>query len=300
MSEAEDTLAPLPSAGGAADGSRKERLRRFTTHVFRKTPTAGHGHVLNWGWMMKQGEGGLLHRKTWKRRFFVLYKVPQGSVLVYYDKQSVSGDDILGFVDLRKAVEVKEVTKTVNKVEESCIEIVTASRNYYLCPESVNKTLNAPVVPKLQFILGWPVPEPAFNQEITAETPDGKVKCFNTWLESLTVQVKVETTVQTFEASVVADSTDTLPPHVTLRCTATDLALLDVDDGDQAHTCWSYRDVASWSCPIDTELHITVRIPAAMIRCVFKTDRAKEIKGVIETHIQRIVENQETGGGGGH
>ena len=50
----------------------------------------------------------MLHRKNWKRRFFVLYCVPQGDVLVYYDKQSVSGDDILGFVDLRKASSVTQ------------------------------------------------------------------------------------------------------------------------------------------------------------------------------------------------
>ena len=56
---------------------------------------------------MLQGQGGLLHRKNWKRRFFVLYTVPQGNVLVYYDKQSVNGDDIRGFIDLRKVTGIK-------------------------------------------------------------------------------------------------------------------------------------------------------------------------------------------------
>ena len=58
-----------------------------------------------------QGQGGLLHRKNWKRRFFVLYSVPQGSVLVYYDKKSVNGDDILGYIDIRNVTEVKQSAK---------------------------------------------------------------------------------------------------------------------------------------------------------------------------------------------
>lgn len=65
-------------------------------------------------------------------------------------------------------------------------------------------------------------------------------------------------------AEVVADSTESLPTELNLRCTATDMALLDIDDEDQAHTCWSYRDIASWSCPIDQELHITVVRPPHM------------------------------------
>jgi hypothetical protein len=41
----------------------------------------------------------------------VLYCVPQGNVLVYYDKQTVNGDDIRGFVDLRKATRVQQISQ---------------------------------------------------------------------------------------------------------------------------------------------------------------------------------------------
>lgn len=37
-----------------ASSEKRESKRRFTTHVFRKTPTAGHGHALCWGFMDKQ------------------------------------------------------------------------------------------------------------------------------------------------------------------------------------------------------------------------------------------------------
>lgn len=33
---------------------RAEGRRRFTTHIIRKTPTAGHGHALGWGWCYKK------------------------------------------------------------------------------------------------------------------------------------------------------------------------------------------------------------------------------------------------------
>lgn len=42
------------AAGSDAAGEKKEKIRRFTTHAFRKTPTGGHGHVLAWGWLFKQ------------------------------------------------------------------------------------------------------------------------------------------------------------------------------------------------------------------------------------------------------
>mgnify|MGYP001953079048 CR=1 FL=1 len=88
----------------------------------------------------------MLHRKNWKRRFFALYSVPQGSVFVYYDKQSVSGDDILGFIDLRKATEVRNTTKTINKAESKVMEIITPSRTYSLAPLTVHKVRTGCVV----------------------------------------------------------------------------------------------------------------------------------------------------------
>ena len=35
------------------------------------------------------------------------------------------------------------------------------------------------------------------------------------------------------------------------------------------------------------------RIPAAMVRCVFKCDSAMEIKTLIEGHVAKIVKNQK-------
>ena len=47
--EEEDEVSEM---GGGTE--KKAVQRRFTTHVFRKTPTAGHGHALCWGFMDKQ------------------------------------------------------------------------------------------------------------------------------------------------------------------------------------------------------------------------------------------------------
>ena len=49
-----DAAAAARGASEAGDDEKKEKMRRFTTHAFRKTPTGGHGHVLAWGWMYKQ------------------------------------------------------------------------------------------------------------------------------------------------------------------------------------------------------------------------------------------------------
>lgn len=132
-----------------------------------------------------------------------MYTVPQGNVLVYYDKQSVNGDDIRGFIDLRKVISVKDagvkvrafprccfsdpnllpgtlmqtnvVSQNINRVDRSVIEIVTGPRTFVIAPDTINKTLSTPAVPRLQFILGWPVPEPVFEDEVTSELPDDQV-----------------------------------------------------------------------------------------------------------------------------
>lgn len=64
--------------------------RRFTTHNMRRSQQMGSGEArgdaVAWGWMWKQGKGGLMHRSNWKRRFYVLFAVPQGHALacVYF------------------------------------------------------------------------------------------------------------------------------------------------------------------------------------------------------------------------
>lgn len=52
--------------------------------------------VLAWGWMMKQGEGGLFHSDAFKQRFFVLARVPHATVLIYYGEKTMDEENILG------------------------------------------------------------------------------------------------------------------------------------------------------------------------------------------------------------
>ena len=132
------TLAAERAAGGGSGGSAEVR-RRFTTHRLRTDAAGGHGHTLCWGWMLKQGAGGLLHSKKWKRRFFVLFRVPQGHVLVYYARGTVSVDELMGFIDLRQATEVESDVRMIDKQPRKVIEIVTAQRTFVLAPETLNK-----------------------------------------------------------------------------------------------------------------------------------------------------------------
>ena len=88
---------------------------------------------------MKQGAGGLLHSKKWKRRFFVLFRVPQGHVLVYYARGTVSVDELMGFIDLRQATEVESDVCMIDKQPRKVIEIVTPQRTFVLAPETLNK-----------------------------------------------------------------------------------------------------------------------------------------------------------------
>jgi hypothetical protein len=235
-----------------------------------------------------------------QRRFFVLYKVPQGSVLVYYEKQSVSGDDILGYVDLRRAVDVRSVRRTVLKEEAAVIEVVTPDRVFVLAPQTVNESLSTPLSPRIQYILGWPVPEPAFGREFTIADDGGseaaKARVRDEWFDALRLQMRTEQEVKKYLVTVLVDSTETLPPSILLRAAPTEMALLDVGDPDLAHVCWSYRDITSLSTPVPSELHISVRVPGSTVRVVFKSDRAREVKGVVEEHIKKILTHQaETG-----
>ena len=53
---------------------------------------------------------------------------------------------------------------------------------------------------------------------------------------------------------------------------------------------------------MDNELHISVRAHGAETRASFRCPDAKKIQAAIETHIQKIIKNQQAaaaGGGGG-
>lgn len=198
-----------------------------------------------------------MHRANWKKRFFALYRVPQGHVLVYYDKKDVDMSSLLGFIDLRKADKIEEDLAKVNKKEQRVLTIATKDRTFHICPQSLNKRLEAPVVPSVQYILGWPVPEPVLGEEYDLdEGGDDPDAIFDEWLEQIGVAVKTEQEVDYFEAEVVTDSTESLPPKVTLRATALNLVVLSGEDDSVALTCTSYDQITSWKCPIPTELLI--------------------------------------------
>jgi len=69
--------------------------------------------VLAWGWLLKQGEGGLLHADTFKSRWFVLARVPHATVLIYYDRKCMDEDHILGYIDMRRVIAIRDGSKTV-------------------------------------------------------------------------------------------------------------------------------------------------------------------------------------------
>jgi hypothetical protein len=46
-------------------------------------------------------------------RYFVLARVPHATVLIYYGSKTMDEESILGYIDLRRVVNVKEVMKKV-------------------------------------------------------------------------------------------------------------------------------------------------------------------------------------------
>jgi hypothetical protein len=64
---------------------------------------------------------------------------------------------------------------------------------------------------------------------------------------------------------------------------------LDVSDPDLPHTCWSFKDIASWSNPIPCELHFTIRVPGSMVRAVLKTDKAADIHTAVEQAVKTLL-----------
>ena len=238
-----------------------------------------------------------MHRANWKRRFFVLYKVPQGCVLVYYETNTVDADQCLGFIDLRRCEGVKRTTKKVEGKTRCVLEVATTGRTFYLAPETVNESLSSPPTPAIQYILGWPVPEPDFGKELTVADgkgdADAEEAVARRWFDTLLTLQEAEARADQTQVKVLSDSTETLPPTIMLRVAATELALLDVGDRDLAHTCWSYKDISSHANPIPDELHFTVRVPGAMVRAVLKTSKAGAVAAKIKANIQALLGEEE-------
>jgi hypothetical protein len=143
--------------------------------------------------LLVQGEGGLMHGETFKIRWFVLSRVPHATVLIYYDRKCMDEDHILGYIDMRRVVAVKEVSKavhvdasrssvtglmhkmrnmfgssTLEQVHRPVLEIVTNLRTFILCPAtgdcpppvSTAVATRPSLYGKPLYLFGWPFPVP--------------------------------------------------------------------------------------------------------------------------------------------
>jgi hypothetical protein len=179
--------------------------------------------VLAWGWVLKQvrprgtcrahmhaahfasrceltrrlrllqGEGGYLHADTFKTRWFVLARVPHATVLIYYDRKCMDEDHILGYIDMRRVIAIRESSKGVafdgsrnavagfmhklrglvgkaslDRTTRPVLELVTSNRVFTLCPAAVDlpgpMTMAAATGPSVYgkplYLFGWPFPVP--------------------------------------------------------------------------------------------------------------------------------------------
>ena len=207
---------------------------------------------------------------------------------------TVAGDRILGVIDLRQSKSIEQGTESVNGVKRPVIRITNPERVFVLSPESVNESLTQPTTPAVQYILGWPVAEPEFGRELSVASgpqaaPSWKDAVLQKWWDVLCAAREFEVNCKKYLVTVLADSTETLPASLLIRVSGTEIALLDVSDPDLAHTCWSFKDIASWSNPIPSELHFTIRVPGSMVRAVLKTDKAADIHETVQAAVERLL-----------
>lgn len=207
---------------------------------------------------------------------------------------TVAGDRILGYIDLRQSKSIEQGVDNVNGIKRPVVRIRTPERVFVLSPDSVNESLTQPASPSVQYILGWPVAEPEFGRELTVAATPGVVLSWDDivlqkWWGVLRAAGDSEASSKKYLVSVLADSTETLPASLLIRVSGTEIALLDVNDPDLAHTCWSFKDIASWSNPIPSELHFTIRVPGSMVRAVLKTDKAADIHDTVQAAVKRLL-----------
>ncbi len=127
----------------------------------------------------------------------MLARVPHATVLIYYDRKCMDEDHILGYIDMRRVVSVREGTRNVafdgtrsaisglvhklrgfmgnnsgvQKVTRPVVELVTSNRTYALCPCSgeappvVNMAAatGPSIYGKPLYLFGWPFPVPALE-----------------------------------------------------------------------------------------------------------------------------------------
>lgn len=148
-----------------------------------------------------------MHGDTFKSRWFVLARVPHATVLIYYDRKCMDEDHILGYIDMRRVIAIKEGTKSVLldatrssmtglmhklrnmmgavQVEAQAgrpvLELVTSVRTYTLCPAWVEcpapVSTAAAAGPSLYgkplYLFGWPFPVPHLDGAVMSGAENG-------------------------------------------------------------------------------------------------------------------------------
>ena len=187
--------------------AHEDAVRVCNDVLSKKEPIASN--VLCWGWLLKQGEGGIMHGEAFKNRWFVLARVPHATVLIYYDRKCMDEDHILGYIDMRRVSAVKEGGKTVSvdssrnpmasllhkmrgmmggsaqdSASRPVIELVTQTRTYTLCPAYVElpqpvtaAAASAPsIYGKPLYLFGWPFPVPHLEGAVMMSNDDEGVE----------------------------------------------------------------------------------------------------------------------------
>lgn len=272
--------------------------------VYRMPPVSVKGHVVMFGWCWKQGEAGLFTRASWKRRFMVLYRVPQGAFLLYYAKQGTNPEDLKGHIDLRRVdkdgIRIGKERQDVNGVQRKVVEVVTPERTFLLYPESVNYPYSRvpsednPRQPSFTFILAWPVEEPAAKAEggMLDGAKGGKSgeQVQAAWLRALRCVQAGEQISITRPATVVRDATSTVPDELLLRVGPTDVSVLAPEDPDRCINTWDYKSIAGWSAPMEGRLGLTVRGVGGKQRLEVDIKGAQELKDMMTSHMKRLKE----------
>jgi hypothetical protein len=269
---------------GAGGGKGSEVDMSVLTAVYGAPPVSVSGYVSAYGWMTKQGEGGLFRLKNWKRRFFALYHVPQGAVLVYYDDMGTETERILGYVDLRDATDVRVAKAQIDGADAEVVEVVTPSRTFLLRPESLCEEVVANEDSPTLFILGWPVKPPRL---VAAQL--SLVSALQRWQRLLQLTLQGLRLTKQFRTQIVADSTAVLPDHVILRVAPTDFSMLDAADPDRCLASWPYKDLRKWTPNSPRELQLAVRSATGTVRFTFQVDSSERLKEAIDHAIDQAL-----------
>jgi hypothetical protein len=150
-----------------------------------------------------------MHGETYKARWFVLARVPHGTVLIYYDRKCMDEAHIVGFIDMRRVIAVREGSRTItfdasrsksaaamNKMfslmgmgssrtptssePKPVLELVTSTRTYTLCPCSAEcpapismaASVGVSFYGKPLYLFGWPFPIPHLNGAVIPSEDD--------------------------------------------------------------------------------------------------------------------------------